>query len=185
MSVDMVRATMGAGRLVAFVDHVSPGNGLGVRPIGSPPNSDALVELAGHCHRANLGTITTAGATLQVDVTRLSPDGDLKTPRLTGYMFHLREGEQFDVQVPADLDQFGRDDSHGAIVGGEGLVQLGHDPADGSPFLYQIYFIARIGKVKGCLHPGDAAADHHDRAHNILGYEFLVHEVTLIAYVAS
>jgi hypothetical protein len=33
--------------------------------------------------------------------------------------------------VPADLDQFGRDDSHGTIVGGEGLVQLGHDPADG------------------------------------------------------
>jgi hypothetical protein len=26
--------------------------------------------------------------------------------------------------MPADLDQFGRDDSHGAFVGGEGLVNL-------------------------------------------------------------
>ena len=172
---------MGAGRLVALVDHVSAGDGLGVRLVGRLPGTDALVELARHRHRANLGTIPTAGAALQVDVTRLSPDGDLKTARLTGYMFHLREGEQFDVQVPADLDQFGRDDSHGAVVGGKGLVQLGHDPADGRAFFHQINLVARIGKVKGCLHPGDAAADHHDRAHNILGYEFLVHEVTLIA----
>jgi hypothetical protein len=26
--------------------------------------------------------------------------------------------------VPADLDQLGRDDSHGTVVGGKGLVQL-------------------------------------------------------------
>jgi mRNA-degrading endonuclease toxin of MazEF toxin-antitoxin module len=34
---------------------------------------------------------------------------------------------QFNVEMSAGLHQFGRDDTHGAVVGGEGLVQLGHD----------------------------------------------------------
>jgi len=33
--------------------------------------------------------------------------------------------------MPADLDQFGRDNSHGTVIGGKGLVELGHEPADG------------------------------------------------------
>ena len=44
--------------------------------------------------------------------------------------FQISVGDQLDVHVPADLDQFGRDNSHGTIVGGEGLVQLGHDTPD-------------------------------------------------------
>jgi hypothetical protein len=40
-------------------------------------------------------------------------------------------GDQFDVQVPADLDQFRRDNSHGTIVGRKRLVQLGHDTPNG------------------------------------------------------
>jgi hypothetical protein len=39
--------------------------------------------------------------------------------------------QKLNVQMPADLDQFGRDDSHRAVVGGERLVQLGHQSADG------------------------------------------------------
>ena len=29
---------------------------------------------------------------------------------------------EFDIDVPADLDQFGGDNSHGTIIGGKGLV---------------------------------------------------------------
>jgi hypothetical protein len=32
--------------------------------------------------------------------------------------------------MPADLDQFRRDNSHGTVVGGKGLIQLGHHAAD-------------------------------------------------------
>jgi hypothetical protein len=38
--------------------------------------------------------------------------------------------------VPADLDQLGRDDSHGTVIGREGLVELSHNPADGGEFLH-------------------------------------------------
>jgi hypothetical protein len=33
--------------------------------------------------------------------------------------------------MPADLDQFGRKYSHGAVIGGIGLVELGHMAANG------------------------------------------------------
>jgi hypothetical protein len=45
-------------------------------------------------------------------------------------ILHLTQCEQLDIDMPADLDQFGRDNSHRAVIGRESLVQLGHDPAD-------------------------------------------------------
>jgi hypothetical protein len=44
--------------------------------------------------------------------------------------FQISVGEQLDIDVPADLDQFGRDNSHRAVVGRERLVEFTHDPAD-------------------------------------------------------
>jgi hypothetical protein len=43
---------------------------------------------------------------------------------------NIGEGNKVDVGVPADLDQLGGDNSHGTLVGGEGFIQLGHNPAD-------------------------------------------------------
>ena len=40
--------------------------------------------------------------------------------------------------MPADLDQLGRNDSHRAFVGREGLVQLGHASADCRTFFEQV-----------------------------------------------
>jgi hypothetical protein len=64
--------------------------------------------------------------------------------------------------MPADLDQFGREDSHGAIIGGEGLVQLGHQTTDGGGPLHEVDIIAGISKIQCRLHPDDAAPNHHD-----------------------
>jgi hypothetical protein len=44
---------------------------------------------------------------------------------------NLGVGDNLNIKMPADLDQFRRENSHGAVVGGKGLVQLRHDPADG------------------------------------------------------
>jgi hypothetical protein len=35
------------------------------------------------------------------------------------------------IWMPADLDQFGREYSDGAVIGRKGLVKLGHMPANG------------------------------------------------------
>jgi len=55
---------------------------------------------------------------------------DLEVSLLTADAVYVSEGDKADVGVPADLDQLGGDNSHGTFVGGEGLIQLGHDPAD-------------------------------------------------------
>ena len=65
--------------------------------------------------------------------------------------------------MPADLDQFGRDDSHGTVVGGKGLVKLSHDAPNGGRSFNELDKKARIGKIKSRLHAGDAAANHHYR----------------------
>jgi hypothetical protein len=33
--------------------------------------------------------------------------------------------------MPADLDQYGRNNSHRTVIGGKRFVQLGHNPANG------------------------------------------------------
>ena len=49
---------------------------------------------------------------------------------------NLAEGQEFNIDMPADLDQFGRDNSHCTVIGGKGLVQLGHDPTNGRALLH-------------------------------------------------
>ena len=48
--------------------------------------------------------------------------GYLKISILSVNVLNICAGMKLDINVPADLDQFGRDDSHGAVIGGEGLV---------------------------------------------------------------
>jgi hypothetical protein len=52
---------------------------------------------------------------------------------------------KFDVDVPADLDQFGRDNSHGTVIGGEGFVQFTHNPTYGRTFFDQVDKIPCFG----------------------------------------
>jgi len=49
-------------------------------------------------------------------------DLDLEISFVSTYIFNVGTGMEFYIDVPADLDQFGRDNSHGTIIGGKGLV---------------------------------------------------------------
>ena len=64
--------------------------------------------------------------------------------------------------MPADLDQFGRKYSDGAVIGREGLVKLGHMAANGRCLIDQVDLKAGIGKIKRGLHTADPSANHHD-----------------------
>ena len=134
VSVYMIGATIGTGGAITLVYHVSPWDGLSVGFVGGLPGANGLVELAGHGHRTNLGAITATGALIQVNVARLFPQSDLEAARLPGYALYPCKCKEFDVEMPADLDQFWRDDSHRTIVSGKGLVQLCHDPTNGRTF---------------------------------------------------
>src|SRR5208337_2667769 len=91
-------------------------------------------------------------------------DGDREITRLPLDAFHFAQGEDFNVPVPADLDQPRGHGAHGAIVGGESLVELGHDPADAGLALGQVNLDAGGREIEGRLHAADSAADYQGGA---------------------
>jgi hypothetical protein len=109
-----------------------------------------------------------AGASVFYNVTRALANLDLEIAGFAFNGFQIRVCDQLDIQVPADLDQYGGDDSHGAVVGGKRLVQLGHDAADGGGFLQKVNIIAGVREIQSGPHAGDAAADDQYAADYIL-----------------
>ena len=63
--------------------------------------------------------------------------------------------------MPADLDQFGREYSYGAVIGGKGLVKLGHMAANGRRLVHQINLKTRSSKIERSLDPADPSTDNH------------------------
>ena len=62
--------------------------------------------------------------------------------------------------MPADLDQFGGQDSHRAVIGGKRLVQLGHVPADARSLFNQINLKTGRGEIERSLDAADASANN-------------------------
>ena len=81
--------------------------------------------------RAVLYTGRTTRAFVLYNVSRLFIQGDLEVSCFPLYTVNFSIGQDLYVGMPADLDQFGREDSHGAVIGGIGLVKLGHLAANG------------------------------------------------------
>jgi len=79
---------------------------------------------------------TAAGAPLWINGSSFLFDPDLELANLSVHADQIRVGDDLYVQVPADLDQFRGDDSHGTVIGGKGLVQLRHDTTYGGGFFH-------------------------------------------------
>jgi len=63
--------------------------------------------------------------------------------------------------MPADLDQFGGKYSDGAVIGGKGLVQLGHLAADSRCPVNQIDLKTRCSEVERGLNTADPPTNNH------------------------
>ncbi len=64
--------------------------------------------------------------------------------------------------MPADLDQFGVEYSHGAVISRKGLVQLGHMAPDARRFFDQVNFKTGSRQINSGLNTADPSADNHD-----------------------
>jgi hypothetical protein len=82
-------------------------------------------------HRAVFHAGTTTGAQIHIDAAGAFFNFYLEIAGFALDAFKICVGDQFDVQMPADLDQYRGDNSHRAVIGWKCLVQLGHDPANG------------------------------------------------------
>ena len=62
--------------------------------------------------------------------------------------------------MPADLDQFRREYSHGAVIGGKGLIELSHMTPNARPSVNQINLKTRSGKIKRRLNTADPSTNN-------------------------
>ena len=131
LNAHMGRAGRPAGGGAALGDGIAAGDRLGVLFKGGLSPRKALVVFVGQLDGADFGAFPATGALGQVHEAGLLPESGFEISRFSVQSQDLGIGQKFDVQVPADLDQFGRDNSHGTVVGGKRLVQLGHQSADG------------------------------------------------------
>ncbi len=150
---------------IPLVDGKDIGKRLGVGAIDGLPVHQALVEFTGNPDGADLGTFPAAGTFRRIHVPRFSPDGRSKMTRLPLNVQHLRVGEGFYVEVSAALHQFRGEDTHGTVIGGKGLVQLGHHPADGRGGFHEVDVVPRFRQIKGGLNSGNSSPDDEDRTH--------------------
>ena len=93
-------------------------------------------------HRAIFHTGAASGAQVHFYAAGAFFDFYLEIARFTRDTLKICVCDQFDIQMPADLDQYGRNDSHCTVIGGKGFVQLGHYPADGGGFFQKVDVIA-------------------------------------------
>jgi hypothetical protein len=132
------RAELFAGAAFAFqkidavllVDDIFEGYCLLISNIDGFPLAKVLVVFVVYFLGAFFETGAAGDAFLQVYKTGVFQDLDFEIPFFTLDRADLREGQKLNVQMPADLDQSWREDSHRAVIGGKCLVQFGHDPAD-------------------------------------------------------
>ena len=81
--------------------------------------------------RAVLYTGRTTCAFVFYNVSGLFIQGDLEIPYFPFDAVYFSISQDLYVRMPADLDQFGRKYSHGAVIGRIGLIQLGHMAPNG------------------------------------------------------
>jgi hypothetical protein len=124
------RAGIPARRYAPFFDCVCVGNCLGIEFIDRPPILQAFVKFIGYDDRADFFTITAGNAFFSDDVARPVPQADIEIPHLAAQLQNIRISHDLDVWMAACFHQFRGDCAHRAIVGWEGLIQLGHFAAD-------------------------------------------------------
>ena len=112
-------------------------------------------------YRAVFDAGCTARAFALYNISGLFRQCDLKVSRLPEDTINLSIRQNLYVGMPADLDQFGREDSDGAVIGRKGLVKLGHMAANGRGLVDQVNLKSSRGKIKRGLNTADPSADNH------------------------
>jgi hypothetical protein len=145
----------------AFIDVSDKGNGLSEVDMDGFILRYFLIKLIRVFDRAVFYAGRTTRAFALYDISGLFSQGDLKVSCFPDDTINLSIRQDLYIGMPADLDQFGRKYSDGAVIGGKGLVKLGHMAANGRCLVDQVNFKTRSGKIKRGLNTADASTDNH------------------------
>ena len=121
-----------------------------------------LIKLIRVFDRAVFYTGSTTRAFVLYNVSGLLDQGYLEVSCFPFYTVNFSIGQDLYIGMPADLDQFGREYSNGAVIGGKGLVKLGHMAANGRCLVDQVNLKTSSGKIKRGLNTADPSTDNHN-----------------------
>ncbi len=114
-----------------FVYISDKGNGLREVYMDGFIGRQVLVERIRDRDRAILYTDSTTGAFVLYNVSGLFNQGYLEVSCFSFYTVNFSIGQDLYIGMPVTFNKLGRFDAHGAIIRGEGLIQLGHLAANG------------------------------------------------------
>ncbi len=159
-----------------LLDSKSVGHRLRIQLVGGPLDGQPLIKATGDDHRADLGTITAAGALIHINVARMDPYPHREIARFPSDSEHLAIRQQLDVPMTATVHQLGADDAHSAVISRKGLIQLGHVATDGRFLLHQIDLVTGLGQIQGGLDASNAPTDDHHRTdHSFIHHKIVAH----------
>jgi hypothetical protein len=131
LDAHMGRAIDFAGGDPSFAHRVGSGDGLWILFINGLSPGKPPIVFVGDVNRADLDTLPAASALGKIYKPGFPVDPCGEVSGRTIKSQERRTGENFDVEMLADLDQFRRNDSHGTVIGGKRFIDLRHFPADG------------------------------------------------------
>ena len=146
----------------AFIDISDKGNGLSEIDMDGFILRYFLIKLIRVFDRAIFYTGRTTRAFVLQNISGLFNQGYLEVSCFPLYTVNFSIGQDLYIGMPADLDQFGREYSDGAVIGGKGLVKLGHMAANGRCLVDQVNLKTRSGKIERGLNTADPSTDNHD-----------------------
>jgi hypothetical protein len=147
-------------------------NGLGKIDMDGLAQREALIVWILNLDRTVVDTGRATRAFALDDISGLLDEGDTEVSSVSFHPVDFGVAQDFYVRIPADLDQFGREDSHGAVIGRKGLVKLGHMAAEGRRLVHQVDLKPGSGKIKRGLNAADPSSDDH-HVSRIARYETL------------
>jgi len=139
------------------------GNGLGIWKICGLPLGQACIVDICNTLRTFFCTGATGDAQIRINVPGRLGDRYLKVACITRYTLQFRQRKQLNVGVPADPDQFRRENSHGTLVGRKRLVKLCHGTTNGRRRFDQVDMEPGRSQVQSTLHAGYSPSYHHNR----------------------
>src|SRR4030042_3392031 len=158
-----------ARRRASLLNAIGTWHGLGKKLIDCRSSDEPLFIIIGDLNGTDLCAIATGLTRFDRDITGLFMDQDLKIPGASLQLLNLCIGQDFNVSMPPRIDQFRRHDAHGAVIGGERLVELGPGPPNAQVLLEEVDLKARFCKVEGGLDPSDSSSNHKNGSNRRLG----------------
>ena len=140
------------------VNGIFQGNRLRVLDVSGFSFVQVAVEFVVHLFGTFLRTNAAGDAFFRVNIARPFAYRYRKTTGGAFHLFHISHGDELNIEMTPAFHQLRGENTHGTIIGGKGLVQLRHAPADGGGLFHQADMKTGVGQIQCGLGTGNSAA---------------------------